>query len=94
MGVVYQKSRGCNWVACGVVLAILAAATILAVVVIKHKKNSYVEERMPMPPGVTFNAGNYTHAMQLALTFLDIQKCSNWLSCAVGFFVTPFLIKM
>jgi len=79
MGVVYQKSRGCNWVACGVVLATVAAAIILAVVVIKHKKSSYYEERMPMPPGATFNAGNYTYAMQLALTFLDIQKCTDHL---------------
>lgn len=77
MGVVYQKSRGCNWVACGVVLAFVAAAIILAVVVIKHKKSSYYEDSVPLPPGATFNAGNYTHAMQLALTFLDIQKCKD-----------------
>lgn len=73
MGVAYQKSRGCNWVACALVIATVAAAVILAVVVIRHKKSSYYVESMQMPPGANFN-GNYTHAMQLALTFLDIQK--------------------
>jgi hypothetical protein len=80
MGVAYQKSRGCNWVACALVLAAVAAAVILAVVVIRHKRSSYSMDSMPMPPGANFN-GNYTHAMQLALTFLDIQKCKYILFC-------------
>lgn len=74
MGVAYQKSRGCNWIACAVLLAVVAVVIVLAVVVIKHKKISSNDISVPMPPGANFN-GNYTHAMQLALTFLDIQKC-------------------
>lgn len=89
MGVAYQKSRGCNWVACALVIATVAAAVILAVVVIRHKKSSYYVESMQMPPGANFN-GNYTHAMQLALTFLDIQKCkfiSSLLLCTYSYHV-------
>lgn len=65
----YKKSRGCNWVACIIVMAVVAAAIAIAVVVIKHKKSSSDTSG----PSSDFS-GNYTESMRLALTFLDIQK--------------------
>jgi len=70
MGVAYKKSRSCNWIACIILIAIVAAAIVVAVVVIKNKKSSSSSDDTP-----SNFAGNYTQAMQIALTFLDIQKC-------------------
>lgn len=77
MGVAYKKSRGCNWIACIILIAIIAAAIVVAVVVIKNKKSSSSSDNTPS----NFNA-NYTQAMQIALTFLDIQKCKSQLPCS------------
>lgn len=70
MGVAYKKSRGCNWVACIILIALVAAAIVVAVVVIKNKnKSSGGGDNTP-----SNFAANYTQAMTTALTFLDIQK--------------------
>jgi len=70
MGVAYKKSRSCNWIACIILIAIIAAAIVVAVVLIKNKKSSSNNDDTTS----NYN-GNYTQAMQIALTFLDIQKC-------------------
>lgn len=70
MGVAYKKSRGCNWIACFILIALVAAAIVVAVVVIKNKKSSSGGDNTP-----SNFAANYTQAMTIALTFLDIQKC-------------------
>ena len=71
MGVEYQKNRKCNWIACAIAIAVAVTAAVVTVVVLKHKKSG---SGGSSTPAHTFDS-NYTQALELALKFIDIQKC-------------------
>lgn len=76
-----EKSKNWQWRVCSVLVAAVVTAIAITIVVLVSRRHKAAPGpgSMPLPPGAPHNFNsNYSHALQLALTFLDIQKCRHF----------------